>query len=171
MKELFKSLSEFQQECPVILKDTSGYGYKYADLPAILAIINPILKNHNLGYYQAVDGRKLKTCVFHTETGESITEAAEIPQNVSLKGMNDFQVLGSAITYMRRYQLSAMLGLVTDKDTDAIGEQLPKDKPVWYKDAVKALASGTVNIQAIEKKYTISKELRETLLEDAASYE
>ena len=38
--------------------------------------------------------------------------------------MNDFQVLGSAITYIRRYALSSMLGIVTDKDTDASGEQV-----------------------------------------------
>jgi len=43
--------------------------------------------------------------------------------------MNDFQVLGSAITYMRRYQLSAMLGLVTDKDTDAGGQQVQTAPP------------------------------------------
>ena len=40
--------------------------------------------------------------------------------------MNQFQVLGSAVTYIRRYALSSMLGIVTDKDTDASGEQLPK---------------------------------------------
>ena len=48
--------------------------------------------------------------------------------NVQLKGMNDFQVMGSAITYLRRYSLSSVLGLVTDKDTDAGGEQLSKPK-------------------------------------------
>ena len=37
--------------------------------------------------------------------------------------MNDFQVLGSAITYIRRYALSSALGLITDKDLDACGEQ------------------------------------------------
>lgn len=42
--------------------------------------------------------------------------------------MNDFQVLGSAITYLRRYAISAILGLVTDKDTDASGEQVEKKK-------------------------------------------
>ena len=36
--------------------------------------------------------------------------------------MNEYQVLGSAITYLRRYSLSAMLGLVTDEDTDAKGD-------------------------------------------------
>ena len=47
--------------------------------------------------------------------------------------MNDFQVLGSAITYIKRYALSSLLGLVTDKDTDASGEQVSK-KPVKVAD-------------------------------------
>jgi len=49
-----------------------------------------------------------------------------IPQGVQLKGMNDFQVLGSAITYARRYSLSMMLGIVTDEDNDASGIQTNK---------------------------------------------
>ena len=44
MKNLYKALAEFQQEVPVIHKGTSGYGYSYADLPAIFEIINPLLK-------------------------------------------------------------------------------------------------------------------------------
>jgi hypothetical protein len=45
-----------------------------------------------------------------------------------MKGMNDYQSLGSGITYMRRYGLSAMLGLVTDEDKDACGQQEPAKK-------------------------------------------
>ena len=167
MKNLFKSLAAFQQECPVILKETTGYGYKYADLPAILEVINPLLKKNGLGFYQAVEDNQLLTVVFHVESGELIEASADIPQGVQLKGMNDFQVLGSAITYMRRYQLTSMLGVISDKDIDASGEQLPKGKPTWYNDAVKALSNGTVSIEAIEKKYKISKELRQNLLDDA----
>jgi len=37
--------------------------------------------------------------------------------------MNEYQSFGSGITYYRRYALSAALGLVTDKDTDASGEK------------------------------------------------
>ena len=127
MKKLFKALAEFQQEVPVILKDTTGYGYKYADLPAILKVINPLLKTHGLGFYQAINGTSVSTVIFHIESGEQIDSSTDIPQNVKLKGMNDFQVLGSAITYIRRYALSSMLGLITDKDIDAAGEQKPKD--------------------------------------------
>lgn len=126
MKNLFKALADFQQEVPVIHKGTAGYGYSYADLPAIFEVINPLLKKHGLGFMQPIMGDTLKTIVFHIESGETIESLTEIPKNVQLKGMNDFQVLGSAITYIRRYALSSLLGLVTDKDTDAGGEQKPK---------------------------------------------
>lgn len=124
MKNLYKALADFQQEVPVIHKGTSGYGYSYADLPAIFEIINPLMKKHGLGFYQAVNGTDIQTIVFHVESGEFIESTTSIPQGVQLAKMNEFQVLGSAITYIRRYALSSMLGLVTDKDTDASGEQV-----------------------------------------------
>jgi hypothetical protein len=124
MKNLHTAIAAFQQEVPVILKDTSGFGYKYADLPAIFAVVNPLMKKHGMGFYQLVEGQKIITTIFHIETGETLTSNTDIPQGVQLAKMNDFQVLGSAITYIRRYALSSMLGLVTDKDTDASGEQV-----------------------------------------------
>lgn len=128
MKSIYKALAEFQQEAPVIHKDTQGYNYSYADLPAIFEIINPLLKKHGLGFYQAVNGTNIKTVVFHVESGETIESETAIPQGVSMNKMNDFQVLGSAITYIRRYALSSILGLVTDKDTDASGDQIKNKK-------------------------------------------
>lgn len=128
LQNIYKSLADFQQEVPVIHKDTQGYGYSYADLPAIFEIINPLLKKHGLGFTQLVNGSEIKTILFHIESGETIESITDIPQNVSLKGMNDFQILGSAITYIRRYALSSMLGLVTDKDNDAGGEQVKNKK-------------------------------------------
>ncbi len=129
MRNLYKALADFQQEVPVIFKGTQGYGYSYADLPAIFEIINPLLKKYGLGFYQAVNEKQIKTVVFHIESGEILESNTDIPQGVQLKGMNDFQVLGSAITYIRRYALSSLLGLVTDKDTDAGGEQTQVAKP------------------------------------------
>ena len=122
MKHLLKALANFQQEVKPIFKGTTGYGYRYADLPEVLSQINPLLKKHGLGFIQPLDGDKLKTVVFHTESGEMIESVVNIPSNTTLKGMNDFQVLGSAITYLRRYSLSSILGLVTDVDLDATGK-------------------------------------------------
>jgi hypothetical protein len=127
MKNLFKALSEFQNEVPIIHKGTQGYGYSYSDLPTIFPVINPLLKKHGLGFTQLGQGTSLKTLIFHIESGETIESIFDIPQGVQLSKMNDFQVLGSAITYMRRYALSSALGIITDKDTDAGGEQIKAD--------------------------------------------
>lgn len=118
MINLYKALAGFQSEVPVLHKDTTGYGYSYTDLPEIVRVITPILNKHGLAYTQLLNGNELKTIVFHVESGENIESITPIPDE-NLKGMNKFQVLGSAITYIRRYSLSAMLGLVTDKDMDA----------------------------------------------------
>ena len=128
MKNLYKSLANFQQEVPTIHKATQGFGYTYADLPKIFEVINPILKKHGLGFTQLINGTELITIVFHVESGEQIESKTAIPQGVQLKGMNDFQVLGSAISYLRRYCISSILGIVSDKDTDAGGEQVSKPK-------------------------------------------
>lgn len=181
MKALFKALSDFQKEVPIIYKEnTAGSGnfaYKYADLPTIIEAINPILAKHNLGFTQTVNGTQLCTTIFHTVSGEMIEGCADIPQGIELKGMNAFQVLGSAITYMRRYQLSSMLGLVTDKDTDAQGEQVATtpntdNKPwlnpktdAWNK-AVEYLVGGGI-ISKIEDKYKLSKDNRQALMDAA----
>lgn len=166
MKNLFKSLSNFQNECPAIHKGTQGYGYTYAELKDIFNVINPILKKNGLGFYQAVNEGVLKTVVFHIESGETIESNTELKSNVSLKGMNDFQVLGSGITYIRRYSLSALLGIITDKDTDAAGEQAPKesqskdeekewlnpDTPAWNKAVNKGMS-----LEEVRKYYKVSK--------------
>lgn len=118
MKELYKSLAGFQQDVPILHKGSQGYGYTYTDLPEIVRTINPLLQKHGLGYYQTMDNNILNTIVFHIESGEQIESKVEIKEE-ALKGQNKFQALGSAITYMRRYSLSCMLGLVTDKDMDS----------------------------------------------------
>jgi hypothetical protein len=124
MKNIYKSLALFQQEVKTIHQDTKGYGYTYTNLSTILETINPLLAKNGLGFTQLVNGTTIETILFHVDSGEIIKSVTEIPQGVTLKGMNDFQVLGSAITYIRRYSLSSMLGLVTDKDADAAGETL-----------------------------------------------
>jgi hypothetical protein len=152
MKNIYKAIADFQQEVPVILKDTSGFGYKYADLPAIFEVINPLLKKHGLGFTQLVNGTNIQTVLFHVETGETLISDTAIPQGVQLAKMNDFQVLGSAITYIRRYALSSMLGLVTDKDTDASGEQTrPEPVNVSVVQSAKNAIAKCENLEDLEK--------------------
>lgn len=168
-KKLFSALSQFQKKCPVIHKGTQGYGYSYADLVSIFEVINPILGEFDLGFAQPICGSKVKTILFHTETGETLESETDIPQNVQLKGMNDFQVLGSAITYIRRYAISSMLGIITDKDIDGAGEQQKKQPeavsqalpflnagtPEWTR-AVELLSHGYLSKDGTQKECTIA---------------
>jgi hypothetical protein len=175
-KKLFSALSQFQKKCPVIHKGTQGYGYSYADLPAIFDVINPILAEFSLGFTQPICGTKVKTILFHVESGETLESETDIPQGVALAKMNEFQVLGSAITYIRRYALSSMLGIITDKDTDAGGEQvkqvqsapmtyLNEGTPEWTK--CLAALKGDFTINDIKKKYRMTKEREEKLISES----
>ena len=114
-----------------------------------------------------VESKGIKTILFHGETGETLESFTEIPQDVNLKGMNDFQVLGSAITYIRRYALSSMLGLVTDKDIDASGEQVKSwlnvGTPQWNAIVKAVNEGGKFTISQVKSKYQLSKETEEEL--------
>ena len=186
--KLFKALADFQQEVPAIYEGSTGYGYKYADLKQILTVINPILKKHKLGFTQLLNNSSLETIVFHTESGENISSSVEIPQDVTLKGMNTFQVLGSAISYFRRYSLSSILGLVTDSDNDtgtpkakqpvkvapvkvAPAKVAPVKKAVvklWITDEIfeKCKALNEKQLEQVFNKYQFRKEEQEEELQE-----
>lgn len=180
---LFKALASFQQEVPAIHQNTKGFSYTYANLAKIFETINPLMKKNGLGFTQQLGNNDLgfttiTTVIFHAESGESIDSTMIIPDDVKLKGMNDFQIMGSAITYYRRYALSAVLGLVTDKDTDASGEQekpaqkrqAPKAKPKEtldqnhksWKNVVVGLKTG-YSMDQVKKKYNVSAEVEAEL--------
>jgi hypothetical protein len=163
MKNLFKALASFQQEVPVIHKGTQGFGYSYADLPAIFDKINPLLKKHGLGFTQLLNSKDgvnyLDTVIYHVESGESLESRTEIP-SVSLKGMNDYQSFGSGVTYYRRYALASSLALVTDKDTDASGEQvkkLPAIDEKRFQAAIKSILEGTYSIERLKESFSLTE--------------
>jgi hypothetical protein len=162
MKNLFKALAQFQQEVPVIFKgSTAGQGnfaYQYTDLPAIFKVINPLLAKHGLGFSQITefkDGHDyLVTIVFHIESGETLETRTRLMPEVELKGQNVFQSYGSQLTYFRRYGISQILGLVTDKDTDAQGEQLKKKPTITverFEKALVAIQEGKAKVTDLDK--------------------
>jgi len=124
---LAKALSKAQSEMPTIAFNAKNPFLKnrYADLSAITAIIKPILAKHGLSYVQptiAMMGSVgIETILMH-ESGEWIGSEVYLPIEEE-KGRSTAQSAGSIITYLRRYSLSSMLGLVTDEDADG-GEPL-----------------------------------------------
>ena len=133
--ELLAALEAVQSELPTMPKNTTAYGYKYADLDTITQTIKPILHKHGIAYLQSISGSSqeqmtLTTRVFNTK-GQYIEDTAALPVIISTKN-NAAQTLGMSITYMRRYALCAMLGITSDEDVDANAEgksQPKKPKP------------------------------------------
>ena len=88
---------------------------KYATLPEVLKTVRPLLAKHHLAICQTpdlIDGKLvLKTRLMHAE-GEVIESAMPLPEGGTM------QAMGSAITYARRYALTALLGICGDEDDD-----------------------------------------------------
>jgi len=170
------SIAKFQAEVPVIPKSEQAYGYKYAALDTIIERIRQPLAKHGLSFMHLVGEGGSVACLILHESGEYIqSNYVTLPEDNSNNRTTPIQKMGSAITYAKRYTLSAMLGLSVDEDTDAAPakkptpkqakapakqKQLPELKPgadKWDK-AVESLKAGTTTLAAISKHYRISIE-------------
>ena len=94
---------------------------RYADLAGIRDTVMPALTKHGLSVVQLIKrdemGAYLQTVLMHT-SGESI--ASEHPINADPSQPQKF---GSALTYARRYSLSAMCCISADEDDDGNAAQ------------------------------------------------
>ena len=144
--ELLKAIMQFQEECPILYKDSSSYSGNYVGLTKVDATIKPLLRKHGLIYTQFLTGVSVNTTVWHVETGQHISESFEIPDVQPSKGMNGYQNIGSGITYIRRYALCSALGVIADADKDASGLVLSTDEYV-------SELKGCQNIEELENLY------------------
>lgn len=118
--KLAKAFVAFRATCPNVDKDRDGYNYKYATLGNIIAKSRDHLKKNGLAVMQfpIAEPKSLGviTVVMH-ESGQFIRARFLMPIP-SLSSTNVTQDAGAAITYARRYALSAVLGIASDEDTD-----------------------------------------------------
>lgn len=102
-----------------VRSDKGNYEFKYADLASIRESTTPALSENGLCLYQIVnedsDGIALHTVLAH----ESESELESI---VRLTRTGDMKQFGAAITYLRRYVVGPMLGVVADDDIDEDGQ-------------------------------------------------
>ena len=119
--EIIKALIKVQPQLKPAIKDKANpfLKSKYADLSGVWDTCRDLLKESGLAVVQVCgigdNGSYLETILMH-ESGQWIS--GKYP----LKPVKDDdpQAMGSAMTYARRYNLAAILGIVTDDD-DAEG--------------------------------------------------
>ena len=95
---------------------------KYADLAGIRDTVIPPLTANGIAVVQTLDASSVLTRLVHT-SGQWIESVCPIPNG------GDMQKMGSAITYARRYSLSAICGIAADEDDDANAASTPASGP------------------------------------------
>lgn len=122
------ALAAFQADLPPINKSQTAkiasprgtFTYRYADLGDIMRAIGPRLAACGLAvtFDTTERGETLDvTCHVHHVAGHSFAAHFPVPIDRTTR-MNGAQQVGSALTYGRRYALTAALGIVTADDDD-----------------------------------------------------
>ncbi len=133
LSKLIPALIKAQKEFEPLIKSSTNpfFKSKYADLEACWDSVKIALHKNGLTIYSTthvVDGRNVLDTFLVHESGESIhSEYLITPVK------NDPQSEGSALTYARRYSLSALLTLCPENDDDgnsATRKLKPKSEPV-----------------------------------------
>ncbi|UPA11480.1 ERF family protein (plasmid) [Borrelia parkeri] len=129
-----KSLHSLQMHLSGVAKNLNGYGYKYQDFNEIIREIKNVIKTNNLdiGFMQYptiknFDGdlvNVITTTFYSPKSGYS--ESFDTPiyseelTSTGVKNQNTLpQLVGSCITYFKRYALVAYLSIESEVDTDA----------------------------------------------------
>ena len=176
MENICKAFVKFQSEFKGMKPDSSNPFFKstYISLDGILETVRPILAKNGLAVIQEATGDGdyifVKTKLIH-ESGEMIeTEVLKMkPQK------NDPQSMGSCITYSKRYQLAALLGICECIDDDAniatygnsVPEQSKSNGKLSAKQVGRLLAIGLkAGIKEPEIKKVIKAEFGKDKIED-----
>ena len=120
---LVAALSELANPKKNQTADTGRFSYSYADLASVLDVVRPVLAKHQLAVMQDVtteEGQvQVSTRLVHA-SGEVVTFGP-----IAGRAGSDWQAMGSAVTYARRYSLMAALGLAAEGEDDD-GASAPK---------------------------------------------
>jgi hypothetical protein len=101
------------KEVEVKTRTGGTYTFRYAPLDTIFAAVRGPLSANGLAIAQLLDGPDLVTMLLH-ESGEYLEAKTPMPHSEG----DTVQQYGSAITYLRRYALQAILGIASEEDDD-----------------------------------------------------
>lgn len=129
--QLATALAEVQgQMKPAQMNATNPFlKNKYADLNSVIESVKALLADNGLSYVQMPNTPPIEygpaigltTRLMHT-SGQWLEDTFVMVIPADEKGKSVMQIAGSAISYARRYALSAMLGIVADEDSDGNGD-------------------------------------------------
>lgn len=161
IKELATALSKAQGEIESAKKDVTNtfFKSKYADLASVVEAIRVPLAKHGLSYIQMShdhdNAASIETIIMHSSGEWVSTGKTTVPVSKV-----DAQGFGSAMTYARRYSLSAAFGVAPEEDD---GNAAAKAKP----ESAKSVPQAT--LETLEKQVQGSAEFLQGIAADTVA--
>ena len=142
-----------------VTKNAMSHHSKYADLNAIMEVVEPVLLENGLLLLQPIHDNAVCTQIIDIDSGDMLESCMSLPQNVNP------QQMGSAISYYRRYTLQACLSL---QAVDDDGQQASKETPIEtkkeslsdarFKAALESISKGEFTTDQLKDKFYLTKE-------------
>lgn len=175
---IYSALAKAQSEFATVAKSKVNPMFRshYADLDSILNAVRPALNKHGLALTQKAgiaEGAVTVETVIYASDGSSVSSGILTMPIVPTK--NDkvamTQLVGSAITYAKRYSLAAFLGIAADEDDDGNAglqaQQPSRPAPVTVDPAVEeaAVEAGKKGLEAYQGFFlTLDNKTRQVLV-------
>ena len=161
--KIYAKIHAAKQEIGVVKKNAKNPHFKntYADLNALLEAVEPILLEKGLILLQPIKDGKVFTQIIDIDNGEMIESNIDLSPNLTA------QALGSQITYFRRYQISAILSLMSDDD-DGQKASAPQRKQTIdnarFEKALETIKQGTYSVHLLKSTFELSDLQEKALL-------
>lgn len=174
--KLFAALAKAQGDFLPIEKNRSvtirsekgSYAFRYADLEETISKTRPALSANGLALLQRIEpspsGPVLVCTLVHAEGG-SISSELSI---AGVRDMGDPKKFGAAMTYLRRYLVTAILGVAADDDLDEDAEGVDIGSISSHQGAARATGRGKPEVSTPQRRQTAPAEPQEDRAEPAA---
>jgi hypothetical protein len=141
-----------------VRSDKGNYSYTYSTLDELIAATRPALSANGLACIQhaRTDGQRV---VVVTELLHTSGQRLAFPEiMIALPAGGTPQSIGSALTYARRYSLSASLGVAAEEDDDGQAATADKAEPrkAEKKQVTKPTPAGVISDAQRTRLYTIA---------------
>jgi hypothetical protein len=141
-----------------VRSDKGNYSYTYSTLDELIAATRPALSANGLACVQhaRTDGQRV---VVVTELLHTSGQRLAFPEiMIALPAGGTPQSIGSALTYARRYSLSASLGVAAEEDDDGQAATADKAEPrkAEKKQVTKPTPAGVISDAQRTRLYTIA---------------
>jgi hypothetical protein len=163
MKQLIEKLVLIQSELKAPKGQTNKFGgYKYRSCEDILEAVKPLLKREGL-YLSLTDEIVCQGTRYYIKASAIITDGVDrwsvdgwAREEETKKGMDGSQISGASSSYSRKYALSGLFGIDSEKDSDATNDgSIPQMPTVNLQTAIYdiGLANSLDGLKTIWAKY------------------